>query len=285
MKRSAMSSASRNITEWRQGHVLEDEAVKEFGLVSSAGPNNTVVIVVSHDCDITADAAREPMVEVVVGRRIDRLGADANAKTARRLHLPFHCDGTEIPVEFEITSKTALKKEAFLAARPRADMTLSAKGRVTLQYWLAARYHRAAFPEEFERRLKAKPGKLNDRIVTAMEKAGQHVLAVYFDLDNGEAQERNGVDDVYELRITLLYDSEKDEEAAHAAAQEAADAIEKAFESALCLNGKWRDICLLSCDTASDNAMSVAASRMLKQWPLNHMSLKDDPPQAMMPLN
>lgn len=280
-----MQGAPRNITEWRQGHVLADEAVAEFDLVSSAGPDNTIVVVVSHDCDITADAAREPMVEVVIGRRIDRLGADANAKTARRLHLPFLRDGIEIPVEFEITTKTALKKEAFLAAKPRADMTLSAKARVTLQYWLAARYYRAAFPEEFERRLKAKPGKLNEKIVKAMENAGQHVLAVYFDLDSGEEQERNGSDDAYELSITLLYDSEKDEEAAHAAAQKAADAIENAFEAALCSSGKWRDIRLLSCNTASDNVLTVAASRMLKQWPLNHMSLNEDPPQVMMPSN
>ena len=280
-----MPGALRKITEWRQGHVLADEAVAEFGLVSSAGPDNTVVVVVTHDCDITADAAREPMVEVVIGRRIDRLGVDANAKTARRLHLPFLRGDIEVPVEFEITTKTALKKDAVLAAKPRADMTLSAKGRVTLQHWLAARYYRAAFPEEFEARLKAKPGKLNEKIVKAMDDAGQHVLAVYFDLDNGEEHERSGPDDVYELRITLLYDSEKDEEAAHAAAQKAADAIEKSFDAALCSNEKWRDIKLQSCDPASDNAMSVAASRMLKQWPLNHMSLKEDPPQVMMPPN
>ena len=280
-----MPGSPRNITEWRQGHVLADEAVAEFELVSSAGADNTVVVVVSHDCDITADAAREPMVEVVIGHRIDRLGADANAKTARRLHLPFLRGETEVPVEFQIATKTALKKDAVLATKPRADMTLSAKGRVTLQHWLAARYYRAAFPEEFEARLQAKPGKLNEKIVKAMDEAGQHVLAVYFDLDKGEEHERNGPDDVYELRITLLYDSEKDEESAHAAAQKAADAIENAFEAALCSNDKWRDINLMSCDTASDNALSVAASRMLKQWPLNHMSLKEDPPQVMMPPN
>lgn len=280
-----MPGSSRNITEWRQGHVLADEAVAEFGLVSSAGPDNTVVVVVSHDCDITADAVREPLVEIVIGRHIDRLGADANAKTARRLHLPFLQGDKEVPVEFEITTKASLKKEAVLAAKPRADMSLSAKARETLQRWLAARYYRSAFPEEFEARLKAKPGKLNEKIVKAMDDAGEYVLAVYFDLDNGEEHERNGSDDVYELTITLLYDSEKDEEAAHAVAQKAADAIEKAFEGALCFNGEWRDINLLACDAASDNAMSVAESRMLKQWRLDHMSLKEDPPLAMLPPN
>ena len=280
-----MPGTPRNITEWRQGHVLADEAVAEFGLVSSGGPNNTVVVVVSHDCDITADAVREPLVEIVVGRRIDRLGADANAKTTRRLHLPFLQGDTVVPVEFEITTKAPLKKEAVLATKPRADMSLSAKAREILQRWLAARYYRTAFPEEFETRLKAKPGKLNEKIVKAMDDAGEHVLAVYFDLDSGEEHDRKGSDDVYKLTITLLYDSEKDEEAAHAVARKAADAIEKAFEGALCSNGKWRDINLLSCDTASDNAMSVAESRMLKQWRLDHMSLKEDPPLAMLPPN
>lgn len=280
-----MPGTPRNITEWRQGHVLADEAVAEFGLISSAGPDNTVVVVVSHDCDITADAAREPLVEVVIGRRIDRLGADANAKTTRRLHLPFFHGDTEVPVEFEITTKTSLKKQAFLAAKRRADMTLSAKARDTLQRWLAARYYRAAFPEEFEARLKAKPAKLSEKIVKAMDDAGEHVLGVYFDLDKGDEYERSGPDDVYDLTITLLYDSERDEEVAHAAAQKAADAIEWAFEAALYFNGKWRDIKLLSCEIASDNAMSVAASRMLKQWRLDHMSLKEDPPQVILPPN
>lgn len=278
-----MQSPSRNLTEWRQGHVVANEAVAEFGLVSSEGPGNTVVVVVSHDCDITADVAREPMVEVIIGRRIDRLGADANAKTARRLHLPFLQDQTEVPVEFEITTKVALKKEAVLAGLPRADMTLSAKARITLQHWLAARYYRSAFPEAFEARLKAKPARLNEKIVKAMGEAGQHILAVYFDLDNGEDHERSDPEDAYALRITLLYDSEQDEEAAYAATQKAADAIEAAFEAAFYSNGQWSDIKLLSCDPASDEAMTVAQSRMLRQWRLEYMSLKEDPPQVILP--
>lgn len=278
-----MPGTPRNITEWRQGHVLADEAIAEFGLVSSAGPDNTVAVVVSHDCDITADATREPMVEVVIGRRIDRLGSDANAKTARRLHLPFLQGDTEIPVELEITTKTALEKDILLAKRPRSDMALSAKALEILQRWLAARYYRAAFPDEFETRLKAKPAKLNEKIAKAMDGAGKHILAVYFDLDDGEQRDRDGADDVYQLRITLLYNSENDEEVAHTAAQNAANVIEGAFEAALCSNGEWSYIRLLSCDVASDNAMSVATSRMLKQWRLDHMSLKEDPPQVMLP--
>lgn len=280
-----MPGTRRSATKWRQGHVLTDEAVAAFALVSCAGPDNTIAVVISHDCDIAADPDIEPSVEVVIGRRIEKLGADANAKTARRLHIAFHQSDAEIPVELEITTKTCLSKQALLAGRPKGDIWLNPEGLLTLRHWLAARYHRAAFADAFEQRLKAKPGKLSEKIRKAMDDAGEHVLAVFFDVDGGDEKERNGPDDVYELRITLLYDSMKDEPAAYEAAQKAADAIESAFEVALRHDGTWRNIKLLSCDVVSDSAMTVADSRMLKRWRLDHMSLKKEPPQVMMPPN
>lgn len=223
-----MPRAPRSITEWRQGHALDDEAAAALDLVSRAGPDNTIVVVVSHDCDIAADPAVEPSVEVVIGHRIDKLGAAANGKNARRLHIPFFQGDAEIPVELETTTKTCVPKHAVLNGKPKGDMTLSPEGLVTLRHWLAARYHRAAFADEFEQRLKAKPGKLGEKITKAMDDAGEHVLAVFFDVDGGDEKERNGPDDVYELRVILLYDSMKNEPAAYEAAQRAADAIEAA---------------------------------------------------------
>jgi hypothetical protein len=117
-----------------------------------------------------------------------------------------------------------------------------------------------------------------------MDEAGEHVLAVFFDVDAGREVDRNGPEDVYDLRVTLLYDSTEDEPKAYEAARKAATAIEEAFEQALFRDGKWRDIRLLSCDAASDNAMTVAESRHLKRWRLDHMSLQDEPRQAMLAL-
>lgn len=277
-----MPGALRNITEWRQGAVLPEAAAAQFGLVSPVGPERTVVVVISHDCDIACGSDREPVVEVVVGRQIDKLGADTNAKTARRLHLAFRRDGEEIPVELEVTAKTAVPKDRLLAFAPRPGLRLDPETLVTLQHWLAARYHRAAFAEEFERRLKDKPARLDRRLARAMEEAGSHVLAVLFDVDGGEERERQGPEDAYQLRITILYDSGLDEPAAYDAAQSAALAIEAAFEAALRTDGKWRDIRLLSCEPVSDSAMTVAQSRLLKRWRLDYMSLADDPQQAML---
>ncbi|MGH6639309.1 MAG: hypothetical protein ACREBY_12025 [Polaromonas sp.] len=268
-------------TPWRQGLVLEHQAALALGLTATEGPDQTVVVVVSHDCDIANAPEREPMVEVVVGRRIAALGADTHAKTARRLHLEFETDEGPVAVELVATDKVAHPKDAVLSTQPRTDWLLTPEGLVTLQQWLAARYRRSAFADEFERRLKDKPARLDGKIAKALDAPSAHVLAILFDVDDGAEKHRIGPDDVYQLRITLLYDSTTDEPAAYAAAQKAADTIEDAFEKAFLQGEAWKNIQLLSCTPVSDSVMTVAESRLLKQWRLDYMSLGDDPQQAM----
>lgn len=277
-----MAGAPRNTTEWRQGHVLSIEAATALGLTSDKARGSTVAVVVSHDCDIACDDEREAEVEIIVGSLIERLGGDTNAKSARRLHLPFRCGDADVPVELQFSAKCSRPKGAVLQSTPRADMVLSPESLVTLQHWLASRYYRSAFPDEFENRLKAKSIKLDRKIAKALDDAGQHVLAVFFDVDDGKEVKREGPADPYQLRVTVLYDSTKDEPKAYEAAQAAADAIEDAFEKALCADGRWHDIQLLSCEPVSDSVMTIAESRMLKRWRLDHMSLEEEPHQPML---
>jgi hypothetical protein len=278
-----MAGAQRTDTTWRQGHVLSNEAAAALGLPLGDHAESAVVVVISHDCDIACDPTIEPLVEVIVGHRIDRLGGDANAKTARRLHLAFDGDGTGVPVELQVTRKASVPKDAVLQHEPRPDLMLSPASLQTLQTWLAARYHRAAFADEFETRLKAKPARLDRKIAKAMDEAGEHVLAVFFAVDEGEEVKRQGPEDLYQLRIVILYDSQKNEPEAYVAAQKAADTFANAFEGALCKEGVWRDIRLDSCDAMSDEVMTVAQSRLYKRWRLDHMSLEDEPQQVMLP--
>lgn len=259
--------------------MLEHRAAIDLGLIASDATDQSVVIMVTHDCDI---ASREPDVEVMLAKRIPALGADTNAKTARRLHIAFETSQGHVAVELQATGKTATPKQTVLSTQPRPDWKLTPEALVTLQKWLAARYYRSAFADEFERRLKDKPAKLDKKIAKALEVPSEHVLAVLFDVDGGTENHRNGADDVYQLRVTLLYDSTKDEPTAYEATQKTADAIEKAFETAFCVAGTWKNIQLLSCLPVSDSVMTVAQSRLLKQWRLDHVSLEADPPQPML---
>lgn len=208
-------------TPWRQGNVLPDDASKALALSHPECPERTFVVVISHDCDLAADPDREPFVELVTGRVIDAIKADSHAKSARRLQIEFHGPQGLLAAELSAVHKAFVKKDDLAPFDPRTDASLDAQGLSILQRWLAARYRRAAFPDEFERRVKE--AKMPRRIEKALDTAGKHVVAVFFDVDGGEDFQRNGPDDLYRLGIYLLYDTGQNESDAEAAARSAAD--------------------------------------------------------------
>jgi|SRR5680860_5988 len=153
-------------TPWRQGHLLTDEAMKELVLSHPDNPDDTVVIVATHDCDLAQSTKREPEVEVVIGRRI--ANADGNythAKTSRTLHVAFE-GVAPLLAEFVITAKCSVQKEILGNFKPAVTPRLSPSNLSTFQRWLASRYRRSVFPDEFEHRL-VRETKLAERIAKA----------------------------------------------------------------------------------------------------------------------
>lgn len=271
---------------WRQGDILTCEAAVTLGFCTLEDADSTFAVVISHDCDLTAEIEKEPLAELIVGRRIDKLGGDSYGKTARRLHIEFQATDGQMVLELMATGKQPIDKQKLFQFSPRNDIELNGRGIGILQRWLAARYHRAAFPEAFENRLRNAmiPGKRSflKKIEIILSEGGEYIRGLLFDLDEGKDIERQLPNDVYQLGINVLYDSTKDEQTASAVAVAAAYALDEIFKNAFYLEqGGWQNICLLYCDPISDNAITVAQREMLKQWRLEHMSLQEDMPQPM----
>ncbi len=276
-----MAEWTRN-TPWRQGHLLTNEAVKLLDLACSDYPNDTIVIVATHDCDLAQLTNIEPQLEVVIGRRI--AVADGNythAKTARILHIGFEGD-VPFLAEFVITAKCSVPKEALVDFEPLARHWLSPSGQATFQRWLASRYRRSAFPDEFEHRL-VRETKLAERIAKAVKPHGDRIIAILFDVDEGLERNRTDPDDVYVLDITLLHAVEPDHDAAESAAKTAKKAIRDAFEAKL-LNkqsGAWQNIELRYIDVVSEEALTYRQFTLMKPWRLEYISLGADPQQPI----
>jgi hypothetical protein len=75
----------------------------------------------------------------------------------------------------------------------------------------SAGYRRSAFSDEFDRRLK--DTRVADRLKKILEPLGNHILAVFFDIDEGEEREHEG-DDPFILSIDLLYSTDFDSDTA-----------------------------------------------------------------------
>ena len=193
-------------TPWRQGLVLPPDAAVALGLSTNG---EACVVVVSHDCDITQDPSVEADVEVVVGEWVAR--ADGNlsyAKNARRLHLSLTGGEQSAIADLRSTGKRGIPKAQLDGLSPHPSVFPKPLERTILQRWLASRYRRSAFPDEFDQRLDATG--LRDAMAKALKAHGQLISAVYLDVDNGDQVARLRPEDTYELSIYILFDTAHD---------------------------------------------------------------------------
>jgi hypothetical protein len=108
-------------------------------------------------------------------------------------------------------------------------------------------------------------------------------LALYFDLDEGEMIERLGQDDLYNLKVVVLYPS--DEEQVHGPnANTIAEGIKTLFADRTKKDKtgvrKWIE--LSDVIVASDRQLSVRNARLLKEWDIHYVSHRADPPQQFL---
>jgi hypothetical protein len=268
-------------TPWRQGHILTHEASVALKLIS-AGSDRSVAVVISHDCDLAADPIKEPNLEVIRATLIDESqGQFTHSKNARTLHVQFNRGVERQWIELQAIDKFSISKSELAAFVPRSDFELDRSGHSILESWLAARYRRSAFPDAFVNRLK-KSG-LDEKLTTILKPHGEKIRSILFDLDQGNEEEKTESADTYSLRIYVLYTTESDPESARLAAEHVRDEIETVFRRKLFEpSRRWSQIELAECIAVSDEVLTIAQSRLLKEWRLEHLSLREDPPQPML---
>ena len=273
----------RRDSPWRQGHVLEPDTVIALGLDTSLSPGERVFVVVSHDCDLAQPPDIEPKCEIMMGDIVGTENGNFSwAKNPRRLHLPFTAGKNKIIVDLTAQDKCLIDKIVLANHMPASSMCLTPEELRILQSWLAARYQRAAFPDEFEQRLKNGRARVHEKLSKILAKTGEHIVTIFFDVDRGKELDRDGADDPYELSIYLLYNVGKDPNIARDVTSDAARDIETIFREAFFIDAEWQNIELLDVSSISEEEMTVRQSRQLKRWNTDHLSLREKPQHPML---
>ena len=268
-------------TPWRQGHALDDVSALALGFIGEEQRPTAVVVVISHDCDLAKEPEIEPEIEVIIGRRVPAPNGNlTHAKNPRKLHLLCSENESEVCLELEAKAKRCVMKANLDGHLPNQVITITPGNRSILQQWLAARYRRSGFPDDFESRLDAT--RVDRRIEKILKNLGANLVGVFFEVDNDEEIDRRGTEEPYELRIYLLYCTQHDPARAKAEATEAAEKISLAFNNCRLPGSDWDAIELVSCEAISDEVMPYAASVRMKKWNCEYLSLRDDPENAPM---
>jgi hypothetical protein len=259
-------------TAWRQGLI--------FHVPAKDGAPEIFGVIVSHDCDICADADVEPCIEYVkADLKGESNGSLTFGKNPRRLQAQvYNNSGEAINADFDIRKRTFMMKSSFFAGAIRFSHQLQERDVTVLQRWLAARYGRSAFPNAFEKLM----GKhVQERIDRLSEKKGKSIRGLYFDLDDNRLIEREEGGDPYELVIYIVYPPDTDDTEAEGFAKAIGEVFKAAFFEEK--TARWSGIQLVSCDAVSEDIFTLSLALSTKTWRVDHRSYKGSPAACIYP--
>jgi hypothetical protein len=142
---------------WRQGSVLDQDTVSAAGLPLTEASEEYYVIL-THSCDLTrSEANTERKIEVVRARvpsRDENLGNFKSAKNPRMIVFQANVSDETVDLIAGIETREFVDRSLLINYRPHAQVRVPGESVQMLARWMARRYSRPAFPNEFNRRLR-----------------------------------------------------------------------------------------------------------------------------------
>ena len=264
--------------------MLTREAAVRCGVLDDNADAGAVVVVVSHDCDLTSDDLdAEPAAEVIVGRLVATANGNyTHAKAPRTLHWSVNRVGTECVLEVVATRKALVPKPLLAAFSPDPDFSLQPRSLLTLRRWLGVRYNRGAFPDTFVNRMKA--ADLTDKMSKHLEPAQSLISVVYIDMKDAQQREL-AAGEVYAFDLLLVFASGKEPLDAQDQADALAETLADKLAKRLVARGGPTATGLQfgSCIAISEDELTLSQSRVFQQWQLEHLSLRDSSRDLLLP--
>ena len=158
--------------KWNQGDIIDDDSAIKALLKCSCDfilpclQDSYFLVIISQDCDILHSPEGEPYIDFLLGRFLSEKNGNLwNGKNPRRLQVSFNGENGRI-FEFSIHDKFRVNKADFVKINPKkSQITLVTNDLKIIILWVSKRYTRAAFPDEFNLRLKKA-----DKQLTALSK-------------------------------------------------------------------------------------------------------------------
>lgn len=274
--------------DWRQGDLLTSKAAAALRLVSEADPERRVVII-THDCDLPHEA--EPFVEATVAEQVIKDPKPdpqlSYARNPRRLHLTYKgANAAPLILELRHSHRHSIPKDQSVQRAAKDDsFALPVEAKRALKQWLSARYGRPASPNEFETRLRKRPGKrtVEQLIAKILEPDAKYLIGLFFDLgDQRGAEAAEG--EPYALSVSVVYDATEGGHQARQSAERVAMQLRDLFEKAYGTPDSATEIALDACEAVADTRLTLADLRRVDQWRLEYISLQGDDHGSFLPV-
>lgn len=217
---------------WRQGCIAPPKLVQEWRqegqIPSHVGPGD-LLILVSHDCDIThVSLAAEPSVELLAARLLPEGKTDSllfHGRNPRRLHFSVMIDGSPQAAEARAHERFAIGRTWLANQGPDSSRLCDERTIDEIVSWLIKRYSRTAFPDTFDARRK----KAQRPIARALQTNGKNIREVFIAM-NSWGELPGGVP--YQIHVVATMEADAFGDATkRGQAQQALDVMEEKLQA------------------------------------------------------
>lgn len=172
------------VHRWGQGSILEhqafDEALRFATNLRDDSDSQFVAIIVSHDCDVqNSSLEKEPFVELIRARLQPESRPDkqkTGGRSPRQLELESRISDVDVVLQLSVHDRWVIPRD--LLSKHQPSGRLPRKERRLLAEWVAKRYIRAAFPNNFNSRFE----KTTRKWIKLLRKNSDWIQGVYLDL-------------------------------------------------------------------------------------------------------
>jgi hypothetical protein len=258
--------------EWRQGSVVSDELFQQLStreeFPSKADTSSGVLIVVSQDCDVCNDSyEKEPWVELLLAIPVEKPnGTFFNGNHPRIIQFEMvNAENTKV-FESSIHDKFRIDRKKLIDYPPNSHWNLKQRTIRDIKHWLARRYTRQAFPNEFERRISSSKSKWTRKLFAVPEKGGL-ITAIFLLVSEDELPKEEKYKVI--MWLTMLpedYNIQEKKEVVEKIAGQIADAM----------NNNCEGIEVVEYEVRSEANVSLEERNQLKRWDYDALSFAED---------
>lgn len=258
----------RVIAKFRQGSLIRVDQLhsddrSKFG-------NDEYVFVISHDCDITAEALKEPFIEVL---RVEILNEGEQTphliygKSPREIDLPVLLNNNQKYLKLSQLTKDQISKQNNTHIVADESFSIGDKGIKLLHSWLSSRYKRHSFPERLAERLSKLQSKIESRCKNHTRAEGIIALFIHVDPSDQELE----IGEPYEIDIVIVYESDIQNAVENSLnlQKDISKCLEQIQEQSL--NSIWGEV-----NIRSDAEFTFKDMRSYVEWKFEHLSFRGE---------